>query len=46
MNMKVIITVNAMKDKSGMVTNPKYSMNFVVHETPVVHGASVSGMIL
>jgi hypothetical protein len=42
----MIITENAQRDKKGMVTNPKNSMNFVVHDTPSEQGERVSGIIL
>jgi len=37
---------NAMKARRGMVTKPKYSTYLVVQDTPVLHGARVSGMNL
>ncbi len=44
--MSRMMTENAMNERSGIVTNPKYSTYLVVHDTPVVHGARASGMIL
>lgn len=44
--MSVRITEKAMKDRRGIVTNPKYSTYLVVQDTPVEQGARVSGIIL
>lgn len=43
---KTIITVKAVKERRGIVIKPRYSTNFVVHDTPVEQGAKVSGIIL
>ncbi len=42
----MVIIKNAINDNKGIVTKPKYSINFVVHETPFAHGAKLSGIIL
>ena len=37
------MVTKAMSESRGMLIKPKYSTNFVVHDTPAVHGAAASG---
>lgn len=41
---KNVIDMNDKSDNNGIVTNPKISICFVVHEIPKVHGAMLSGI--
>jgi len=43
--MQTSINKNPQRDRNGIVTNPKNSINFVVQETPVTQGAMLSGRI-
>lgn len=44
--MQAEIIANPTNERKGIVTNPKYSINFVVQETPSAQGAAASGIIL
>jgi hypothetical protein len=44
--MHKIMIEKAINERRGMVINPRYSMYLVVQETPRLHGARSSGIIL
>jgi hypothetical protein len=44
--MHTVITVNAMSERSGIVTKPNHDMYFVVQEIPLRQGAMFSGISL